>query len=64
MPASNELSQVMADLPHQDLKAATSALRQSILRHPLDSTCDCPTMEALAVLYERGYRLTKGTQPA
>lgn len=61
MADQEALNQLMQDLAVEDLQAATLALRQSVRRHFLDSTCDCPTMEALAVLYEHGYRLVRQT---
>lgn len=42
-----------------DLQAASAALWKEARDHPPTSTCDCPLLEALAVLYERGYRISK-----
>lgn len=54
-----EIGTMLDDLTWADLAAANEALRLSVSTHPADATCECPAMEALAVLYERGYRLVK-----
>lgn len=52
-----DIHDVLEDIAWIDLQAATSAMRESNGDHPFNANCDCPLIEALAVLYERGYRL-------
>lgn len=54
-----DISQLLDDVDHQDLVAVAAAVWDEIKVHLEDSTCLCPAIEALAVLYERGYRLTR-----
>lgn len=54
-----DLSLVLEDVLPADLAEATKAGYVEYRRHPLSSSCDCPTLETLARLYELGYRLTK-----
>jgi 3-deoxy-D-manno-octulosonic acid (KDO) 8-phosphate synthase len=52
-----DLDQLLNDVAWPDIRAATDALWIETHRHPAGASCECPTLEALAVLYERGYRL-------
>lgn len=50
------------DLTWADIKAAADALWLEARHHPGDASCECPAVEAVAVLYERGYRLVPMTE--
>lgn len=52
-------STILEDAKTPDLQAAADAMWLEARRHPATSACECPVIEALAVLYERGFRLVK-----
>lgn len=56
-----DLADLLNDVALEDIRAAASALWIESRRHPVDAACECPAIEALAVLYERGYRLERAT---
>ena len=56
---SPEISHVLDDVSGNDLSAASQKLWQAVRTHPQGAFCECPGIELLCSLYERGYRLTK-----
>jgi hypothetical protein len=61
---SETIDQVFEDIMAADgslgvlAEAGRIAMREA-RNHPAESTCECAAIEALCVLYERGYRLVK-----
>lgn len=54
-----DIETLLRNMSHEDLKAASAAMWTEVQRHPTEASCECPVIEALAVLYELGYALTK-----
>jgi len=44
------VEKVLDRYPPETLKRVSQAIRQSMKHHPHDATCDCPAIEALAIL--------------
>jgi len=60
---SDKIDAVLDAVEIPDLQAATKVLWKEARLHPATATCDCPTIEALCALYDRGYRLVKVLRP-
>lgn len=61
MPKSNlgrELKDVLKDVSSETIDRMAQVIRQSLSTHPSNCTCSCAAIEALAVLYSRGYVVT------
>ncbi len=58
-----KMDQLLKDTNIGDLRRASEAMYIELGNHPSTSTCECPLIEALAVLYEQGYRLIKLVAP-
>ena len=56
---STKISQVLDDLPVDDLETATESMWNEVHKHYQGASCNCPTIEALCKLYELGYRIVK-----
>lgn len=64
MPSNQgrDLGPVFDAVSLDDLRAATSALWLEARRHPPEASCDCPTVEVLALLLGRGYVIRRGVE--
>lgn len=54
-----DISRVIDDVHESVLVEMAEAIRKSLSTHPTTSICPCPSVEALAVLYEAGYEVYK-----
>lgn len=59
-----DLGKLLQDVEVADVKAAAAALWREVGNHPGHASCECPALEVLAVLYERGYQLVHPSQPS
>lgn len=59
MPSNQgrQILELLTDISCPDLAEATKAMWLEIGRHPSVASCECPMIEGLALLYERGYKL-------
>lgn len=56
---SEKIDEVFDDVNLGDLSAAARIMWREARNHPDASTCECPAVEVLCALYERGYKLVK-----
>jgi hypothetical protein len=52
-----DLSAVLEDIAMPDLQQAAQVTWAAVHQHDARASCECPTLEGLARLYELGYRL-------
>jgi hypothetical protein len=64
MPSNQgrELDVLLGDVDPSDMKAAADVGWAETHNHPADASCYCVALEILALLYERGYRLSREQQ--
>lgn len=53
------LDLIVDDTTFADRRVAGTAVWASCRRHPAEASCECPLLDGLVVLYQRGYRLTR-----
>lgn len=54
-----EVDQLLDDIDPQAMEEAAKATWREVQNHPAGASCRCLAIEALAVLYEAGYRVTR-----
>lgn len=61
MPSSlgHEISRPLDDVDDETREEMARDIRRSLAGHHGPSSCQCPAIEALGVLYDRGYRVVK-----
>lgn len=52
-----DMDVVMHAVPYEDIQALTVVLWDEVHSHPAGASCECPTYEVLARLYELGYEV-------
>ena len=49
------ITEVINEVDSETRDEIADIIRKSLASHPGDSSCQCPAIEALAVLYRKGY---------